>query len=400
MEKDRVRGLFSFDGPLYKDKNGIYCSVTLTNEMFDRFFSVVDDLYVVVRTFQSDKSFQELNMKPLITKHMKVIEVENLVSPKGLIFDKPAFEKSIRGVIKKSDLLFCRMPSITSNSVIKVAKSLKKPYLVEVGGCAWDSYWNHGISGKMVAPIMFFNEKRNVRDAAFATYVTKEFLQKRYPSNGFTTNCSNVYLQSISEDVLETRLRKIDGLDVRKVVVGTAVNSIDVRYKGEQYVIRAMKDLMADGYEIEYQIAGPGEGTYLKQQAEEYGIKNFVKFIGPLRKEEIFDWYKSIDIYVQPSKQEGLPRTVIEAMSTGCPCLGSDIAGIPELLDKECLFSPDKNSEVVEAFKLMLSNESMVEKARLNFERAKEYNLIDIEKRRQQMFRKYRMSIVENEGLR
>lgn len=107
----------------------------------------------------------------------------------------------------------------------------------------------------------------------------------------------------------------------------------------------------------------------------------------------MFSWYKNLDVYVQPSKQEGLPRSVIEAMSVGCPALGSNVAGIPELLDNDCLFNPDNNSQIIDAIEGMLNKETMIAKARANFYRAKEYNLIDIEKRRQKIFGKYRNMI-------
>ena len=152
-------GLFCFDGPIYKDKDGIYCSVTLTNEMFNRYFDVVDKLVVIIRTFNINKSYTELNMKPLDLDKIKVIEVENINNIKGFIIGKRIFEKKIENTVKNSDMIFARMPSIISNSVLKVAIKLKKDYLVEVGGCAWDSYWNHGILGKIVAPIMYYNEK-------------------------------------------------------------------------------------------------------------------------------------------------------------------------------------------------------------------------------------------------
>lgn len=399
MENSKLTGLFSFDGPLYRDKNGVYCSVTLTNEMFSRYFKVVDRLYLVIRIFQSEFSYQELNMKPLDISNMRVIEVENLVSLKGLIIDKYNFERRIRSIIKKSDLIFCRIPSIISNSVIKVARFENKPYLAEVGGCAWDSYWNHSISGKIVAPWMFAAEKDSVRTAAYTTYVTKEFLQKRYPTKGINTNCSNVYLQPVDNTVLSLRYEKIKSMDNHKIVFGTASNSIDVRYKGEQYVIRTIKSFKKKGIDIEYQIAGLGKGTYLRKQAKKYGVEENVKFIGSLQKNEIFDWYKKIDVYIQPSKQEGLPRAVIEAMSTGCPALGSNIAGIPELLDQECLFDPDNTEEVVESIQNILPKSKMLEQAKINFERAKEYRIENIEASRQKIFLKYKNFVLKNRGL-
>ena len=66
------------------------------------------------------------------------------------------------------------------------------------------------------------------------------------------------------------------------------------------------------------------------------------------------DYYDSIDIYVQPSKQEGLPRAVIEAMSRGCPVLGTDIAGIPELIQERCLFKKGSVKSFINAVERLL----------------------------------------------
>ena len=83
-------GLFCFDGPLYKDKNGIYCNVTLTNEMFERYFSVVDRLVLIIRTFHKNETYEQLNMKPLLLNKIEVIEAENFSNPK-LFFKKKSF---------------------------------------------------------------------------------------------------------------------------------------------------------------------------------------------------------------------------------------------------------------------------------------------------------------------
>ena len=386
-------GLFCFDGPLYKDKNGTYCSITLTNEMFNRYFSVVDKLYVVVRAFSSDKTYKQLNMKPLDTNNISVIEVKNLLSPKGILFGKRKFKKEIKNTVEKSDLIFARMPSQTSNAVLEMARKLKKQYLVEVGGCAWDSFWNHGIIGKLLAPYMYLSARRNIKKAQYATYVTKYFLQKRYPNNNVTTNCSNVYLSNINDNVLKQRLEKIEKMDIKHPVLGQAVNSIDVKYKGEHLIIRAMKALKEQGIIAEYQIVGPGKGTFLKKEAEKYGVSDQVKLIGALTKEEIFNWNKNIDIYVQPSKQEGLPRSVIEAMSTGCPCIGSNIAGIPELIDDNCIFNPDNNKNIIEVLLNINNKNEAIKQSKRNFQNSKQYNLKDIEKRRKRIFEIYKQNV-------
>ena len=54
-----MTGLFTFDAPLYCDCNGVYCNTTVTNEMLNRFFIVVDKLYndaynILTRLMKSD----------------------------------------------------------------------------------------------------------------------------------------------------------------------------------------------------------------------------------------------------------------------------------------------------------------------------------------------------------
>jgi glycosyltransferase involved in cell wall biosynthesis len=51
-------------------------------------------------------------------------------------------------------------------------------------------------------------------------------------------------------------------------------------------------------------------------------------------------WLDELDLYVQPSFQEGLPRGTLEAMSRGCPALASTAGGLPELLEPGSLHRP------------------------------------------------------------
>ena len=50
--------------------------------------------------------------------------------------------------------------------------------------------------------------------------------------------------------------------------------------------------------------------------------------------DKVFEWLDTIDLYVQPSLTEGMPRAAIEAMSRGCPVVVSDVGGLKNLVDK------------------------------------------------------------------
>ena len=158
--------------------------------------------------------------------------------------------------IKQSDIVILRSQSSIAQLALPYIHKYKKPYIIESVGCSWDSYWNHGLLGKIIAPYMYLKTKSAIAEAKYVYYVTTEFLQKRYPTSGKTICCSNVVLDRLDGRTLEDRLRKIKKFDPqKKLILGTAA-ALDTRYKGQEYVIQALKHLTKVGYNVEYRLAG------------------------------------------------------------------------------------------------------------------------------------------------
>lgn len=384
-----MRGLFCFDGPMYKDKNGVYCNTTITSEMFSRYFNSVDKLIVIIRTFHLDKTYKEASLMKVELEGLEFIEIQNLNSVYAFLFKKNKYNNLINREVKKADLIFARMPSLISNITINIAINMGKPYMVEVGGCAWDSFWNHGLRGKIIAPYMFFKEVRGVRHASFASYVTENWLQSRYPCKCQSISASNVYVSTLKQEVLDKRLNKISKEKrLKPFVIGT-IAAVNVRYKGQEYIIKAISKLNKDGFNFEYELVGSGDNSYLKGLVKKLKLEKKVKFKGLLLHNDVFDWLDSIDIYAQPSKQEGLPRALIEAMSRGCPAIGSRTAGIPELLDKSVIF---ENADVdnICTILIKLVSKDLTNHAIINFNKAKEFELDKLEKKRNKIYEEYK----------
>ncbi|WP_341931381.1 glycosyltransferase family 4 protein [Streptococcus pluranimalium] len=391
-----ISGLFSFDGPLYKDVNGIYCNSYITDEMLERYLNVVDELTIIIRVFNIKKTYQEENLQPLKTSKIKIIETPNFNSPKGMIIDSIKWKKRISEVVAQSDLIFCRMPSIISDIVASQANKQGKNYLVEVGGCAWDSYWNHSILGKIVAPKMYLSEKKSVANASHASYVTKQWLQKRYPNFGEQIVASNVNIPKTDSEILESKLVSYSNKTRKShYTIGTIAN-VDVRYKGQEYIIKSIASLIKSGFNIDYELVGGGDQFYLKKIAVQYGISDHVHFKGRLLHNEVLSWLDTIDIYSQPSKQEGLPRSVIEAMNRACICIGSTTAGIPELLTEELIFDNGAVSQISEIIRMIMESDFEYKKsiATRNFYESDFYNKENLKKIRDLFFSKYRDSVL------
>ena len=93
-----------------------------------------------------------------------------------------------------------------------------------------------------------------------------------------------------------------------------------------------------------------------------------------------------MDIYIQPSLQEGLPRALVEAMSTGIPAIGSNTGGIPELLNEKMIFTPKKTNQLVDIIKNTTKSE-LKKEARYNYTVATDYKPSKLNSRRTEFYK-------------
>ncbi len=299
------------------------------------------------------------------------------------------YQQKIRAAVAQSDLVICRCPGIAAYRAADAARKCGKPYFTESMGCAWDAYWNHGIVGKVIAPYMFFKMKYTVYHADYALYVTSEFLQNRYPCKNESIAASNVKIGQPSEAVLAARLQKIQSMDANVLTLMTTA-AVDVRYKGQEYVIRAIPQLNKVGIRVRYVLVGGGDPGYLTGLAQSLGVSDQVVFAGRKPLEEVFHLLDDADIYIQPSLQEGLPRSVIEAMSRGCICVGARTAGIPELLEYEYVVKRKSASDICKVIQ-RIHDAPVSEKqanARRNFEMSGEFDSHILDARRDAYYQK------------
>lgn len=294
------------------------------------------------------------------------------------------YDTSIENSMHDCDLVIARVPSIIALRGAICAKRLKKPYLAESMGDAWDSYWNHGLSGKLIAPYMFLKMKSVVRNADYSIYVTERFLQRRYPCNNRSISASNVVINELNPKALENRKNRIANLDSRHISLMTSA-AVNTQAKGHEYVIRAIQLLKEKGIDACYYLAGGGDSTRLRRIAEKCEVLDSIYFLGELPMNEVYEYLDNIDVYIQPSLQEGLPRAVIEAMSRACPCLGSNTAGTPELLDRECIFKRRSVDAIVASIEWFV-NQDLSYYAERNFKRASNYAESVLKERRSAYF--------------
>lgn len=376
--------IFVHDHTFIKNNKEYYTSGSLNNNLFLRYIEWFGEVEVLA------------NERIAVEKDNKLICEQNLVNNVKLrLFNKShnilnilKRAKKIEESISKQDFLVARVPSIYGIMAVRYARKHNIPFLLEVVGCPWDALWNHGLKGKALAPIMWMATKLVVINTPYTLYVTNVFLQKRYPCRGKTLGCSDVALPSLNQGILEKRIVKINKMDKNKPIILGTTASIDVRYKGQEYVIRAISLLNKEGYNFEYHLAGGGDNKYLKTIAKKYGVIDKVKFLGSLPHEKVFEYLDNIDVYIQPSKTEGLPRALIEAMSRGCPCIGADVGGIPELLRGELIYNSKSVNKLCTILKRLDVN-IMLDEADRNFTKSKEYRIQLLSQKRTDFYNEF-----------
>ena len=195
-------------------------------------------------------------------------------------------------------------------------------------GCPFDAFWFHSIKGKIIAPISFLIHRYIISNSKNVVYVTKSFLQKRYPNKHNNTFISDVeYFNPNGYRYNPTE----------KIVLAT-IGSIDIKYKGQDTVFKAINYLSEKGYHIEYRLIGPGSKDYLLSLAKKLNIVSYVKFIGALPHEKIPKHLENVTYYVQPSLTEGLPRSILEVESLGIPVISTNVGGMIDIVNKQAQF--------------------------------------------------------------
>jgi len=266
----------------------------------------------------------------------------------------------IRKAVASCEAYILRLPGAIGDLAAHEIRRLGREFAVEVLGDPWEVF-SPGAVRTPLRPLyrrlMARSLLRNCSQAAAAAYVTRQTLQRRYPAG------AGAYACSFSDVALGGRLADVETIAKRKrrahelasgcrrpVRLGFA-GSLQVHYKGADVLVKAAAVCLRQGLSVEAHLAGDGRSRpQFESLARELGISESVHFHGQLPAgEAVFDFLDSIDIFVMPSRTEGLPRALVEAMARGCPCIGSAVGGIPELLVPEALVPPSDEGQLAAA---------------------------------------------------
>lgn len=190
--------------------------------------------------------------------------------------------------------------------------------------------------------------------------------QYRKWSYGDCSNVETLYIgtQLVSPKYTQDEARNLLKLPHDRTII-TNISAIE-HIKGIDLIINAVAKLKQKGLDVLFvHIGGLRSNTIeqqqyadsLKQLVTDLDVMDSVVWLG--RRSDVQDILPTADIYVHPSRSEGLGSVLLEASVAGLPLVGSKVGGIPEIVhdhENGLLVDTDNAEQVAYAIEQLLSD--------------------------------------------
>jgi glycosyltransferase involved in cell wall biosynthesis len=120
--------------------------------------------------------------------------------------------------------------------------------------------------------------------------------------------------------------------------------------KGVEYLIEAFSYVQKKIPGTHLVLIGEGpEKAAIEDRVRKLHLQTSVTFIDHLENEELPEIYKNSDVFVLPSLMEGVPRTILEAMSCGVPVVITDLSHLVGIVEGAGFVVPPKDPALLSA---------------------------------------------------
>ncbi|HEY9069076.1 MAG TPA: glycosyltransferase [Candidatus Ozemobacteraceae bacterium] len=245
-------------------------------------------------------------------------------------------------LVPRKTPVILRVPAQLASCLRRQLAGRGIPWAVEVIADPWEQF-GPGVHATPIMPLLRLiarvETRLDCRGAIAAAYVTEGALQRRYPCPNGMFGVSDV---DLDDEAFATAPRRFPpGSAARSWIL---VGSLHHGQKGVDIIVKSMSILAGRGlcHDARLTVIGDGpERPALMRMAEHLGVAERIEFAGALpTPREVRARLDGADLFLLPSRSEGLPRAMIEAMARGLPCIGTRVGGVPELLPDEAIVSP------------------------------------------------------------
>jgi phosphatidylinositol alpha-1,6-mannosyltransferase len=342
-----------------------------------RYLGVFDEIGVLARVERDPVPGDAL--QDVAGAGVCVYEVPAYAGPSGYLRSLPSVLGAVREAARRPSAVIVRAPSPLGALLLgHLRRSGRRAFGLEVVGDPVGVFAPGGIHHPLRALFRRWfaaQLRRQCRQAAAIAYVTRGSLQRRYPPRRtpppqFVTSCSSA---DLSASTLVSRARDPEAF--RPPFRLVTVASLEQPYKGVDVLIHAIGVCRRRGLKVSLTVVGEGrERPALEGLVRSLSLAEHVSFTGSVPPEAVLAHLDASHLFVLASRTEGLPQAMIEAMARALPCVGTDVGGIPELLDAVHLVPTGNASALAERLAGALSApQTLAAMSARNLEVAREY---------------------------
>lgn len=340
-----------------------------------RYLEVFDQVRVVARV--SEAAAAEAGWQRADGAAVSFAHVPDYLGPRQYLARARQIRRATRQAPGPDDAVILRVASQLGAHIQADLQRMQRPYAVEVVSDPYDVFAPSAVKHPLRPLFRWWfprQLRRQIAHACAAAYVTTFALQRRYPPapDAFSTAYSSIELPKTALAAIPRPLRAGN-----RAFIVIYVGTMGQLYKAPDVVLDALAACIQNGLALRLMMVGDGQyRAALEARATKLGIGAHVHFYGQLgTAAEVYAMLDQADLFVLPSRQEGLPRAMIEAMARALPCIGSTVGGIPELLPAEDLVPPNDVGALARTMRQMLSDpQRMAQASARNLAKAQEYN--------------------------
>jgi glycosyltransferase involved in cell wall biosynthesis len=305
----------------YREQNKFFAYTPYVREM-NVWLKHVDQVIVVAPLNKTkltaiDSAYEHHNIDFRKVDNFNITSLKNLFKAIIII---PKILITIYGAMKQADHIHLRCPGNMGllGCLVQIMFPKKKKTAKYAGN--WDLKAKQPLSYKLQKWILS------------NTFLTKNMQVLVYGEwENQTQNIKPFFTATYSEhEKLPIEVRSLND-KIKFMFVGTLSTG-----KRPLYAIQLVEKLKNDGYNVELSVFGDGkEKENLIKYIEEKNIENFIFFKGNKERNEIKIAYQQSHFLVLPSKSEGWPKVVAEAMFWGSLPISTNVSCIANMLDNE-----------------------------------------------------------------
>lgn len=374
--------LFVYHGKYYF-KNQEWCN------FYKRYLRIFNSLRIAVRC----EVVNELNSCNILIDdtRIEVIDIPNFSGP--LEYAKKYFKigRALTNICNGCDAAIVRLPSTIGQRVARKVIKSHIPYGVEVVYDAEDGWRSEK---KIINRYLWKRIDKEMRETCYTangiSCVTEFYLQKHYYSKKADAFTSHYSTLELPKEFYGFPKKYPEG---KTFTLANVANQIQFNgRKGFNEIIEAISILKKKGVIVNAKFVGQDYHNGITQFMDLsrcLDVEKQIEFMGYLTRPELDDFLSSVDMFVMPTRAEGLPRVIIEAMAKGLPAISTPVSGNPELLDTHFLVKYEDVQTLANRIEELIIDKELYEKTSFeNFNNSQKYEATVLERKRDAFYQK------------